>query len=340
MKHWNHKGLAKGLTRRLLASALVLGAVVSSASAEGLIRISEQFGTLYVPFHILRDQHLIEKHGKELGVDVKVEWQKLSGGNAVNDALLSGSIDIASAGIGPFLTVWDRTRGAVKVVGAFGAQPSYLLTNKPEIKSLRDFGPNDRIATPAAIVSVQGRTLQIAAEQTFGEGNQGKLDTIQVSLPHPDATAALLSGATEITGHLSNSPYQELELKDPKIHKIWSSYDILGGPVTPTLAYATIKFREQNPKTYEAFYLAFKEATEIAGKDRKLAAETYVKIEKSKLDPVFIQDVISNPEVKFTLTPLNTEKFADFLYKTGAIKTKPASWKDYTFPELHDQPGS
>jgi NitT/TauT family transport system substrate-binding protein len=330
----------KVLVRTLLASALALAAATSPASAEGQIRISEQFGTLYVPFHILRDQGLIEKYGKEAGLDIKVEWHKLSGGSAVNDALLSGSIDIASAGIGPFLTVWDRTKGSVKIVGAFGAQPSYLLTNNPNIKSLKDFGPNDRIATPAAVVSVQGRTLQIAAEQTFGVGQHGKLDANQATLPHPEATTALLSGSTEITGHLSNSPFQEQELKDPKIRKLWSSYDILGGPITPTVAYATIKFREENPKTYQAFVKAFQEATTIADKDRKLGAETYVKIEKSKLDPAFVQEVISNPEVKFTLTPLNTEKFADFMFRTGAIKTKPANWKDYSFEELHGEAGS
>jgi NitT/TauT family transport system substrate-binding protein len=330
----------KRLVRSLLLSAFVLSAAVSSASAEGLIRLSEQFGTLYVPYHILRDQKLIEKHGKELGLDITVEWHKLSGGNAVNDALLSGSIDIASAGVGPFLTLWDRTKGSVKIIGAFGAQPSYLLTNNPNIKSLKDFGPNDRIATPAAVVSVQGRTLQIAAEKEFGEGQQGKLDANQITLPHPDATNALLSGSTEITAHLSNSPYQEKALKDPKIHKIWSSYDVLGGPITPTLAYSTIKFRDENPKTYEAFFRAFKEATEIADKDRKLAAETYVKIEKSKLDVAFVQDVLSNPEVKFTLVPLNTGKFASFLFKTGAIKTDPGDWKNYTFPDLHAQAGS
>ncbi|MGQ4273868.1 ABC transporter substrate-binding protein [Terrihabitans sp. B22-R8] len=330
----------KALAKTLLASALMLGATLSHASAEGTIRISEQFGTLYIPFHVLREQKLIEKHGKELGVDIEVEWRKLSGGNAVNDALLSGSIDIASAGIGPFLTVWDRTKGSVKIIGAFGAQPSYLLTNNPNIKSLKDFGPNDRIATPAAIVSVQGRTLQIASEKEFGEGVHNKLDANQISLPHPDATNALLSGSTEITAHLSNQPYQDQALKDPKIHKVLSSYDALGGPITPTLAYSTIKFRDENPKTYQAFLRAFREATEWAGTHRKEAAEIYVRAEKSKLTPEFVQEVIENPEVKFTTVPLNTQKFADFMVKTGAIKTKPGSWKDYTFEDLHDQPGS
>lgn len=330
----------RSFARRAVLAVVVTAAGFSPAAAEGLIRISEQFGTLYIPFHILRDQNLIEKHGKELGLDIKVEWAKLSGGNAVNDALLSGSVDIASAGIGPFFTLWDRTKGAVKIIGAFGETPNYLLTNKSNIKSLKDFGPNDRIATPAAGVSVQARTLQIAAEKEFGVGNHGKLDQIQVSLPHPDATVALISGSTEITGHLSNSPFQEQALKDPKVHKVWSSYDILGGPFTPTVAYTTVKWHDENPKTYLAFFRAFEEATAIAAKDRKLGAQTYVKIEKSKLDPAFIEEVISNPEVKFTLVPAKTEAFGDFLFRTGAIKTKPGSWKDYTFPELHGQSGS
>jgi NitT/TauT family transport system substrate-binding protein len=330
----------KTLARSLLASALMLGAALSPAAAEGTLRISEQFGTLYIPFHVLKERKLIEKYAKEEGIEVDVEWRKLSGGSAVNDALLSGSIDIASAGIGPFLTVWDRTKGSVKIIGAFGAQPSYLLTNNPAIKSLKDFGPNDRIATPAAIVSVQGRTLQIASEKEFGEGGHNKLDANQVSLPHPDATAALLSGSTEITAHLSNQPYQEQALKNPKVHKILSSYEALGGPITPTLAYSTIKFREENPKTYRAFFRAFQEATEWAGANRKEAAEIYVRAEKSKLEPGFVQEVIENPDVRFTLVPLNTHKFADFMFKTGAIKTKPGSWKDYTFADLHEQAGS
>jgi NitT/TauT family transport system substrate-binding protein len=41
----------------------------------------------------VQDQKLIEKHGKAQGVDIQVEWNQLSGGTAMNDALLSGNID-------------------------------------------------------------------------------------------------------------------------------------------------------------------------------------------------------------------------------------------------------
>jgi ABC-type nitrate/sulfonate/bicarbonate transport system substrate-binding protein len=45
---------------------------------------------------VAQEQKLIEKHAKAAGVDAKVEWIKLSGGSAVNDALLSGNIEIAA----------------------------------------------------------------------------------------------------------------------------------------------------------------------------------------------------------------------------------------------------
>ena len=325
------------------AAALALSAMVpgTGAHAEGLIRISQQFGTLYLPLHVMRDQNLIQKHAKALGLDdVTVEWAQLSGGDAINAALLSGSIDIAAAGIGPFLTLWDRTGGTVKIVGGLANQPNYLVTNNPEIKSLKDFKSSDKIALPAIGVSVQARILQMAAEKEFGPGNQNKLDNNTVTLAHPDATAALLAGSTEITAHLSNTPFQEQALKDPKIHRVFSSYDVLGGPVTPTYLYATTAWREENPKTFQAFFEALKEASAWIEANKKAAAETYVRVEKSKLDPAFIQSLIESPDSKFTVVPSRSFAFANFLYRTGAIKIKADSWKDYTVEELHNENGS
>jgi len=335
---------ANGLAALGLAGLAVAGPLgVAPARAEGLLRIAQQFGTLYTPFHVLREQGLIEKHGKALGIDIKVEWTRLSGGAAVNDALLAGNIDVASAGIGPFLTLWDKTRGTpqeVKIIGAFGAQPNYLLTNNPNVKTIKDFTDKDKIAMPVAGVSVQARILQFAAEQAFGPGNAKKLDSLMVTLPHPDATAALIAGGTEITSHLSNAPFQNQALKDPKVHKVFSSYDVLGGPVTPTVAYATVKFRQENPKTFQAFFAAFEEATRWVEANKTEAAAIYVKVEQSKLDPAFVAEVLADPETRYTLVPLGTQKFADFLNRIGAIKNRPSSWKDITFEPLHNAEGS
>jgi len=40
------------------------------------------------------------------------------------------------------------------------------------------------------------------------------------------------------------------------------------------------------------------------------------------------------------VAPQGFMKFAEFMVKTGALKTKPASWKDVFFPEVHGENGS
>lgn len=159
-----------GLGVSLVASSLAAPAV---ARAEGKIRIAEQFGIVYLLLNVVRDQHLIEKHGKEQGIDIEVDWAQLSGGSAINDALLSGSVDIAGAGVGPLLTVWDRTKGRqnVKAVASLGNFPYYLVSSNPNVKTIADISDKDRIAVPAVGVSVQSRFLQYAAAQQWATRN-------------------------------------------------------------------------------------------------------------------------------------------------------------------------
>lgn len=313
-----------------------------AARAEGAIRIAEQYGVSFLPLHVIRDQKLIEKHGKANGLDITVEWSKFAGGAPMNDALLSGSVDIATAGVGPVLTIWDRTRGKgdVKGIAALGSIPFALVTNNPNVKTIKDFTKADKIAVPSVGVSVQSRTLQIAAEKAFGVGNHKALDDITVSLGHPDALAALTSGSTEITAHFATPPFQYQELKDPKIRKVLDSYEVLGGPATTNIAYTTSKFREDNPKTYKAFYAALREAVDWINAHKAEAADTYVRVEKSKLDPALIREIVEDPAVQFKLTPERTAIYADFLARTGAIKNKPASWKDYFFDDIQSVEGS
>lgn len=193
-----------------LALAVLALASPTPALAEGRIRIAEQYGIVYLLLNVARDQELIEKHGKAEGLDISVEWAKLSGGSAVNDALLSGAVDIAGAGVGPLLTIWDRTRGKqnVKGVASLGNFPYYLVSNNPDVKTIADFTDKDRIAVPSVGVSVQSRVLQLASAKLWGDAQYNKLDKLSVALPHPDAAAAIIAGGTEITAHFGNPPFQ------------------------------------------------------------------------------------------------------------------------------------
>lgn len=332
------KTLAASLGISLLASSFL---APNLAHAEGEIRIAEQFGIVYLLLNVVRDQQLIEKHGKEEGIDIKVDWTQLSGGAAINDALLSGSIDIAGAGVGPLLTIWDRTHGRqnIKAVASLGNFPYYLVSNNPHVKTIADITDKDRIAVPAVGVSVQSRFLQYAAAKQWGDKEFNRLDKYTLALPHPDATAALIAGGTELSGHFSNPPFQDQALKNPNVHVVLDSYDLLG-PNSPTVLFATEKFRNDNPKTYKAFTEALAEAAEFAQHDKGAAADTYIRVTNANIDRDELLKIIDNPQYEFTVTPKNTYPLAEFMYRIGAIKHKPESWKDYFFQDAKPLQGS
>ena len=190
-------------------------------------------------------------------------------------------------------------------------------------------------------VSVQSRVLQLASAKLWGDKEFARLDKISVAVPHPEAAAAIIKGGTEITGHFGNPPFQEQELAgNPNARIVLKSYDVLGGPASATVLYATEKFRKENPKTYKAFIGALTEAAQFTAANPEKAADIYIKVANAKIDRDFLVKIIKNPEVQFKIAPQNTFALADFMHRVGAIKNKPASFKDYFFDDAHVASGS
>jgi len=290
----------------------------------------------------MEDEKLIEKHAKAAGLDVTVGWAKFAGGNVMNDALLSNSVQFASGGVAPLVTLWARTKGNldVKAVSAINSMPLYLNTRNPSVKTLKDFTDKDRIALPAVKVSIQAVTLQMAAEKAFGEGQYARLDPLTVTMSHPDAQTALLSGQSEVNAHFSSPPFQYQQLQKPGIHTVLNSYDVLGGPATFNVVWTTSKFRSENPKLYDAFVKALDEATAQINNDRRAAAEAYLRISKDKATVAEILAMLNDPGIVYTTTPQNVMKYVDFMFKVGVVKVRPDSWKDLFFPNTHGAAGS
>ena len=88
-----------------------------------------------------------------------------------------------------------------------------------------------------------------------------------------------------------------------------NSYDVLGGPSSSTVLFATEKFRKDNPKTYKAFQLALQEAAQFATANPEKAADTYLRVTGAKLDRDFLIKIIKNPDVQFKLAPQNTYRW-------------------------------
>lgn len=332
--------------KSLVAGALVLALCCPVAAAEVTeVRLAQQTSMGYMQFSIMDRYKLIEKYAKAAGLgEIKVFWDTFNGPDHMNDALLAGRVDFVSGGVPGLITLWEKTAGTpqeVRGVSAMSSQPFFLNTRDANIKSIRDLTAKDKVAVPAVKVSVQAVTLQMAAAREFGDANYAKLDPLTVSVSPPDATAALLSGAGEINNAFSVPPFQYQQLEKAGICTMLNSFDVMGGPHTFTVIWASKKFRDANPKLYGAVYAALQEATDILNKDRRAAAQIWAESTKSKLTGDWLYDkILSNPQVQYTLVPQNTMKYADFMNKVGSIKKKPASWKDLFFPDIHNAAGS
>jgi len=327
---------------RILISILIATAATNVSAEVAQIRAAQQYGLSYLALMIMEDSKLVEKHAKAAGLgEIKVSWAKLGGPGAMNDALLSGGLEFASGGVPSLITLWAKTQGTpmwVRGVGALNDMPVELITSNPKVKTVRDFTEKDKIAVTSVKISTQALLLEMAVAKEWGDSNYEKLDSLTVSMPHPDAMTALLSGG--ITAHFSSPPFQYQEKAKPGLHAVISNYDILGGPATFNVVWTTSKFHDANPKAYGAFVAALEEATKLIVKDKRAAAEIYKRMSGTaeSLDELVKQ--LSDPQVEFTLTPHRTMKTAEFMHKIGRIAKKPSDWKELYFSNVHGGSGS
>src|SRR5215207_4627234 len=114
----------------LCAAILLAGCGGNESSSSDQIRIPRGAGGVgFLPLLMMERSKLIEKYAAEAGVpDIQVHWIDLGGPSAMNDALLSGSVDFIAAGPPAFLILWDKTRDSAKVQGvaAMTSLPMYL----------------------------------------------------------------------------------------------------------------------------------------------------------------------------------------------------------------------
>jgi NitT/TauT family transport system substrate-binding protein len=329
--------------RRLSMLAMLLGiAVLAARQADAeptTLRHGYQPGLPHLPALVMKNQRLLEACLAEAGSgSTKVEWYELAGA-AQTDGLLSGNLDFTSSGISNLATLWAATHGKVKAITSESAVPNDLVTTNPKVVSVKDFGPDDRISVPSVKVSPQAIMLQMAAQDTFGDYQ--RLDALTVAMRHEDAAVALLSGSSAVNSHFSAPPFQEQELADPKIHRVASSYDILGGPATVTVVTATTRFHDANPMSVKAERCAIERAMKLINTDSEATAKIYLQESGDTRTPqATIVKILKDPRMLYASPPVNVMKFVNFMYKIGELKSAPDSWKDLFFPEGQNGGGS
>lgn len=335
--------MTRALTRAttlIVVLALIAAGVPARANE---LRVVGGFGLSFLPMDVAVDKQLIEKQAAALGLnDTKVTFDRISSGSAMNDAIISGSADVALAGVSVMVLLWDKTTGrnAVKGMMAISDTPIYFNTIDPRIKTIRDFQETDRVAMTAGRGTQHALVWQMAAAREFGWDNRYKLDNLTVSMSHPDGVTALLSGGAIVKTHATTVPFIQMELANPNVRTILNSYDVGGGRHTLITAYTTEKWKAANPKLYQAMYKGVSEAMQIIASDKRAAAELFVRTTKSSMSVEDVHRILLDENMMYySPTPSKVMVWADYMAKTGLIKNKLASWKDVYFENTHDLPG-
>ena len=324
----------------LLALLLPACAAAPARAEVSELRLTKQPGIIYLAPIVMEQQKLIEQAGKQLGLDLTAKFVTFGGGGAATDALLSGNVDVVTTGASNMLLLWDRTKGQVKGLAASSSTPMWLVTSDPAVKSLRDLKPGDRIAVPTVKVSSQAILLQIAARNLFGDDQAGHFDPMTVTLSHPDAQAALTTGSGSITAHFSGAPYQAAEAAAPGVHVVTTSTDILGGPYSNAVYFTTAKFHDANPTVIRAFLQAAQAAADYIAAHPREACELYLKATGEKISVDTLLQQIGDPKTSFSTAPFGMMKVATHMAATKVLRTQPAKWQDFFFPEAADLPGN
>ena len=332
----------RGLGLSLLGSPFISHRV---RAEDAVVRISKQYGLGYMSMMVMEHEHLVERHATKAGLPgLRLEWPVFGGPGPQIDALLAGQIGFIGPGSTTLATLWDKTVGTareIKALSALQSMPFVLMTRNPAIRSIVDLTEHDKIALPGVKITGHALTLEMAAARQWGFAAYDRLDSLTITLSHPDAMAALLGGQSEINCHLASSPFYYYERAAPGVHRVFKSYDVTDGMHTNGVLVTSKAYRDANPRVCGAVLAAQQEANDFIRTNPRQAAEIYLAMTGDKLAGVEqMAGWIADPDVVYTTVPMKVMDFAAFMHKVGRLKRQPESWKDLFFEEGQGVGGS
>jgi len=309
------------------AAATTAATYASTARAQATppikIRVGYQFGLVYAPILLMKELGTIKRYDP----GAVIEFSRVATGGVIRDQFIASQLDIGVLGPPPFLIGWQHLDW--KYVVGTGIFPFKLVTWREDIKTLHDFKPDDKIALPG-LGSLQHILLAMAAEKQLG--NPRALDRNIITLPHPDATASILSKNPNVVAHFANIPFLFRELDAPFVHVVLDGFDAFGGPFMSPLAFTDPKFLEANPLAMAMFVAAYNDAVAVLNLDSEQAAK--VLAPQFRQTPEVMHRWLTWPGITFTSLCYGTLGWHEFMLKAGYIKKGPKDLADVCSPQL------
>lgn len=186
------------------------------------LNFAYQVGFHYGPSIIMDHFDLVEKNSQNR---IQASFFKISGGSAINEAIVAGSIDFAQMGTPPAIKAVDQGIGT-KILASFGSKEHEVWTWRNDIQSLSDLKEGDIIGV-VSLYSIEHVGLikaYVDMGRTIEEAN-----VISAFFSHSDAYQ--LMEESDIDCAFTGVPYTILYAENPRYHKISCDTEIWGMPL-------------------------------------------------------------------------------------------------------------
>ncbi|MFR7985631.1 MAG: ABC transporter substrate-binding protein [Clostridia bacterium] len=321
MKH-GKKVIAVMLILIMTLSLAACGGGDETADGKTKLTIAHQYGIAYAPLEVMKQQKLIEKHYD----GVEVEWSTLNSGSAINEGFLSGDIDVGAMGVAPAIT--GVTSGVpYKICSNMSAQPHKIMTNNPNIKSLKDI-TDEKIAL-VNIGSIQHILLAMAAKEQLGDAHA--LDENIAAMAHPDGMSSLISGSVDC--HLTTSPYVFKEAEEDGITEVEALESVWPSGNSFIVAVASTDLQENNPELYDAVVAALAEAIDYINNNTAEAAEMLCEAED--VDAATMEKWLTDKDCVYSTETKGVMDMANFMAEEGFLENEgPKDFSDLAFDNV------
>lgn len=318
-----HKGLvAPGRGVRVLIAGLTCSVVAALASCAGESAGLSPSGKFVVGYQQGLGSApliLVETNGcmKDAVEGVTVEFKQFNSGAAIRDSMLSDTVQAGGVGLAPFLIGADKGVDW-KILAAQNNMEFRLMTKDSKLRSLADFEKDDQIAVPAPD-SIQAVVLRKAAEQELGDPNA--LEKNLVSMGHPDALQALMSG--QIAGHVASAPFTYKE-EQKGAHRVFGSGEVFDKPINNTLVAVRQGVQEAQPEVTKALKSCVGKAIDTLNNDPNQAAELLEKAYQGKQSADSIKAELAEKDLVWPAQADGVELVASFMREIGVIEEVPS----------------
>jgi NitT/TauT family transport system substrate-binding protein len=316
------------LAATLLLAVTGCGGGSSAGGDPDSVTIAYQPGVSYAPLIIMKDQKVLEKQFPK----TKFTWKVLSSTAAIQDAIISGDVQIGAGSAAQLILGWDKGVDW-RFLASMNDADLWLMAKDPNFRSLKDVKPTDKIAMPSP-TSLQALILRKAADQQLG--NARALDTNIASLAHPEGLQALMSG--QLAGHLGGPPFQFQEEKRGA-HAVLHSYDLFGHHIFNGV-FLTNGFYRAHTSFAQQVFKDLGEAIQRIYADPDNVAQLLSADSNGTPTAAEYKDYLTNPSITYTLEPHGLMTLATFMKQIKLTDKTPQSWKDLVFPTAQNLNGN